>query len=528
MSFISFEFLLFVLVLVALYFVVPRKHQWKVLLLANFVFYTAAGVRMALYIIFTIITTYFAALCLENVNLNSKARLSVGELSLDEKQEIKAKSTAYKKSLCSIALVSNFGIWAFLKYANFFIENINALLETVHISYECESLSLILPLGISFYTFQAAGYLIDIYRGKYAAEKNIFRFALFLSYFPHIIQGPFSRFDELTKTLFEEHKFSYDHLCEGCSRILWGVFKKLIVADKIAIAVNAVFADPASYGGIYIFAVTIFYGIQIYADFSGYMDIACGISHILGINLAENFNQPYFAKSVDEFWRRWHITLGRWFRDYLFYPISMGKFAQKLGKKSRKKFGARAGKLIPGYFALIFVWSATGLWHGANWTYFVWGMLNLVVIIAGMHLENFYAGVREKLHIDNEKSWWKTFQMIRTFLIVCLFRFFSRAENIQTAVLMYKNMILKWDFTQMLQPRGWFVEMARKDILIFAMGVVMMFIVDALRENGKWEATKQKTPFVIRNAVYVILIYSMVLFVGGSNDLIGGFLYAQF
>lgn len=483
---------------------------------------------MTLYIIFTIITTYFAALRIGRINTASRERLGSEGLSKEEKQAEKAKALADKKKICTLAMAANFGIWAFLKYANFFIDNISGVLKTLHISYECEALSLILPLGISFYTFQAMGYLIDVYRGKYEAEKNIFRFALFLSYFPHIIQGPFSKFDELTKTLFEEHKFSYDRLCEGSSRILWGVFKKLIVADKIGLAVNEVFANADSYGGIYIFVVIIFYGIQIYADFSGYMDIVCGVSHILGVELAENFSQPYFAKSVDEFWRRWHITLGRWFRDYLFYPVSMGKFAQKLGKKSRAKFGARVGKLIPSYFALIFVWTATGMWHGANWTFFVWGMLNFVVIMAGMHLETFYAKAREKFHIDSENALWQTFQIVRTFLLVCMFRFFSRAENIWTALVMYKNMLLKWDFGDMLAPRSWFVGMSGHDIAICGLGVLMMFLVDILNEKGKWASVKAKTPFAVRNLIYVILIYSLILFAGGDNDLIGGFMYAQF
>ncbi|MBQ8592240.1 MAG: hypothetical protein IJ485_05795 [Lachnospiraceae bacterium] len=307
-----------------------------------------------------------------------------------------------------------------------------------------------------------------------------------------------------------------------------GYFQKLIIADKIGIVVNEIFKNPSGYGGIYIFMVIIFYGIQIYADFSGYMDIVCGISHILGIRLAENFRQPYFARSVDEFWRRWHMTLGRWFRDYLFYPISMGKFAQKLGKKARQKFGARHGKLIPSYFALIFVWTVTGLWHGANWTFFIWGMLNFITIMVSMHLEEGYAVVKGKLHIQNDNLVWKGFQIVRTFLLVCMFRFFSRAEDVQTALLMYKNMILEWEFAELLQPLNLFVGMTLQDILIFAVAVVAMFTVDIFNERGQWEVMKQKTPMLIRNVIYVALIYALILFAGGNNDLIGGFMYAQF
>lgn len=528
MSFVSFQFLMFAILLLIIYFIVPKKWQWVILLIANFIFYAANGLRLCIYIIFTIITTYFAAICVENSNFKMKSEIKKEEITAEKKKMIKQRGIREKRILCAVALVSNFGIWIILKYSNFLIESINYVFKGGIFQWEIPTLSLVLPIGISFYTFQAMGYLIDIYRGKYQAEKNIFKFALFLSFFPHIIQGPFSRFNELGETLFQIHNFSYTRLCEGTRRILWGVFKKLIVADKIGLVVNEIFSNNMNYSGIYIFIVAIFYGIQIYADFSGYMDIACGISHIMGIKLAENFKQPYFAKSIEEFWRRWHITLGRWFRDYLFYPISMGKFAQKLGRITRKKFGAYVGKLIPSYFALIFVWTSTGLWHGANWTYLIWGFLNLFVIILSMQLGSTYSKIKNKLHITPNSKMWNFISIVRTFIIVCLFRFFSRAENVAVAVSMYKSMFSNNNFALVFHPGNLFPGMSFKDIAVFGIGTVCIIVVDVLNEKEQWEKIKSSCPVLIRNMVYTAIIFTIILFAGGSTDLVGGFLYAQF
>ena len=528
MTLVSFQFLAFVIILLCLYFTVPKKLQWVVLLIANFIFYALNGVRLIIYIVFTIITTYFAALCVEDANLKVKLQIKREGITSEEKKAIKQEGNREKRMLCTVALVCNFGLWIVLKYSVFFLGSFNQLLQWTGLSWGFPLPSFLLPLGISFYTFQAMGYLIDIYRGKYSAERNVLKFALFLSFFPHIVQGPFSRFNELGATLFEQHKFSYDRLCEGCRRILWGCFKKLLVADKIGIAVNEIFANYTSYSGVYIFAVAIFYGIQIYADFSGYMDIVCGVSHIMGIELAENFRQPYFAKSIEDFWRRWHITLGRWFRDYLFYPISMGKFAQRLGRRSREKLGAYVGKLIPSYFALIFVWTSTGLWHGANWTYLIWGFLNLFVIILSMQLEPVYSKVKVKLHIAENSRGWNVVMIARTFVLVCLFRFFSRASSVDEAVYMYKNMLAENNLFLLFNPTSLFPGMVWKDIIIFLMGTVCIFVVDVLNEMGKWDKIKQEAPILIRNVGYVAIIFAIILFAGGSSDLVGGFLYAQF
>lgn len=527
MSIVSFQFMLFSIVVVILYFMVPSKWQWMILLVANIMFYGFSGVRFLMYVFFTVVITYWAALKLETFSEIGTALISIAN-STDLKKEIKRNILTIKKIICSIAIIVGMGIWIVLKYSNFFIGNINALLLMIGKSMMIPSVNWILPIGISFYTFHAVGYLVDVYRGKYPAEKNFFKYFTFITYFPHIIQGPFSRFDFAGRSMLEKHQFSYERLCQGCARILWGVYKKLVVADKLGIAVNAILTSYMDYSGMHILFAIFGYCIELYADFSGYMDIACGISNILGIVMAENFKQPYFARTVDEFWRRWHITLGKWFKDYVFYPVSMGIVGQKLGKWARKKWGAKMGKLVPGYFALIFVWTATGLWHGASWTYLVWGYLNLLVIMSTMQLADFYDSVKTKIHIESESWLWQLFCIVRTFILVCFFRFFSVASSLNIALSMLKHMFQNLHLQILKTPVVLFVNMNHIEICAVLFGVCLILIVDILNETGKWDKIKVKCPLIMRNLIFTFLIFAIMLIAGGDNDLARGFMYANF
>ena len=480
-----------------------------------------------MYILAAALVTYFAALKLEDAkNKGQQQLLEENENAI--KNKIKADILAKKKRICAAAIIITMGIWIVLKYGNFIIDNVNGVLNILHLRWQIESLPFVVPLGISFYTFHAVGYLIDIYREKYKAEHNFAKYFTFIAFFPHIIQGPFSRYDLLGKSMFEKHTFSYDRLCAGCSRILWGVFKKAVVADKLAIAITAVLNDYHTYSGLYIIAAIFFHSIRLYADFVGYMDIVSGVSIILGIDLAKNFNQPYFAKTIDEFWRRWHITLGQWFRDYVFYPVSMGKTAQKIGKWARKKWGPKMGKLVPGYLALLFVWTATGLWHGANWTFLIWGYLNMAAILSTMQLTDWYTKIKEKLHINSEGFVWQAFCIARTFVLVCLFRFFFVADSVYMALSMYKHAIFDIHLGVLKNPLGFFIGMRNVEILAAILGTLIIFIVDVLSDTGKWETVKAKCPMLVKNLLYAAMVLSILLIAGGDNDLVGGFIYANF
>ena len=350
MLFTSYAFLGFIAVLFLLYYLVPKRFQWKLLLAASYLFYFIAGPSWLLYILATTVSIYFAAIWIEETGRQQKDYIKAHreQLSKEEKKAYKDRMKARQWRYLLVCLLLNLGILAVVKYTNFAISNVNGLLRLAGSARQFDFWDIALPMGISFYTFQALGYLIDVYRGTVAAERNPFRLALFVSFFPQLIQGPISRFGDLAQSLYEEHKFDTKQFGFGLERILWGYFKKLVIADRILTGVNTIIRDTGNYRGAYVFVGMLFYALELYADFTGGIDITIGIAQALGIGVKENFNRPYFSKSVKEYWRRWHITMGTWFTDYIFYPISVCKPMLKLSKFARAHLGENIGKKSTG------------------------------------------------------------------------------------------------------------------------------------------------------------------------------------
>ena len=332
-------------------------------------------------------------------------------------------------------LICNFGILVFLKYFRYYIEAIADSYMGIQLE-----LGVLIPLGISFYTFQTAAYIIDLYRGKIDADRNIFKFALFVSFFPQIIQGPISRYDQLADQLYEGHDFSYTNLTHGMQLMLWGFFKKIVIADRVAILVTQVFDNYGDYRGAVVFVALLFYSIQIYADFSGGIDIARGVAQTMGINMTHNFMRPYFSSSISEFWRRWHMSLSFWCRDYIFYPISLSKMFGRMGKNLRKIFGDRIGKLFPVLVAQMATFLTIGLWHGAEFKYIAYGLYNGGIIILGLLLEPQLKKLREALKINAAGTGWKLFCIIRTFLLIVMGRIFPKSVSFSAAITMFCSM----------------------------------------------------------------------------------------
>ncbi len=280
--------------------------------------------------------------------------------------------------------------------------------------------SWILPLGISFYTFQACGYLIDVYRGKIQPDQNLGKFALFVSFFPQMVQGPISRYDELANQLFSPKKFDLPRIQNALQLFFWGLFKKLVIADRVAILVNTIFDNQQEYKGLVLLLGSLMYCIQIYTDFSGGIDIARAVAEGLGITLTNNFARPFFANSIENFWRRWHITLSSWTRDYIFYPLSLSKSFAKMGRTTRKVFGNEIGKKIPTLLAMIITFLVIGIWHGPNWKFVVYGLYNGGLIITGMILEQPARNLISKMGIPTNVFIWKLFQVIGTLILLSL------------------------------------------------------------------------------------------------------------
>ena len=526
MSITSKDYVAFLTGVTAVYFILPKKMQWLVLLAASMGFYVLSGVKGTAFILVTAVITYFAALAMEKANARSKD--TMGQLKdRDAKAAERERLRREKKRLFVLVCFVIFGIWIVVKYSPMLLQTVRALAPSVDLRAANRRVEhFIVPLGISFYTFTATGYLLDVSRKKYPAERNFLKYLLFVSFFPHIIQGPFSRFDRLGKTLFAEHSFDYDRMARGVRRMLFGYFEKLLVADKLSPTVTAVMASPEEYQGVYLLIAVIAYGIQLYADFAGYMNIMCGFCELLGVELEENFRQPYFSISIQNYWTRWHMTLGHWYSDYIFYPCSMGKTAQKIGRNARQKFGPRMGKLLPSYFAMIFVWTLTGLWHGASWTFVVWGWLNFAIIVFSMQMEPVYTRMKGALHINDASRWWRVVMIIRTFLLVSLLRIFYCSQTVSGAF-RYIALMFRPNWNLLAHPVDVLLTAcAGTPIRLFyiTIGVLAVFGVDLVKEN-KYE---RPVPWIIRGLVYGLMLCLIIMGAAQGNGSVGGFMYAQF
>ncbi len=400
MLLVSYQFLLFLAVLVILYYILPQRFQWGLLFAAGLLFYACAGAGGLACLSVTVLSTWGLALSMQKYEKGQKG----------------------KKRLLVLGILLNVGILAVLKYTNFFLENVNALLEPRGYAYPY--VNWLLPLGISYYTFQSVGYLIDVYRAKIGPERNLGHYALFVTFFPQMVQGPISRYDELRDQLFKGYEFDGAKIRSGLTRMLWGYFKKLVVADRIAPLAITIAQAPDGFGGLYVWVGMFAYTIWMYSDFTGGIDIVLGAAELFGIRLPENFDHPFFSKNLAEFWRRWHMSLMRWLREYIFFPISMSRAAGSLSKKARKRFGKNAGRRVPLYMASIITWFVTGIWHGASWNFIAWGMANCVALLISQELSSWSKGFR-KAHPWTSAKAYGAFEVVRTFLIFCMLEMFE-------------------------------------------------------------------------------------------------------
>ena len=529
MLFTSYSFIAFLIIVFVAYYAVPRKIQWLVLLAANFVFYAFSGWDNVAFILITIISTWLVSRKVGTLHENRDRYLQANKTSLsrDDKKAYKEKVRKVQLRWLILCLAVNLGILAVLKYTNFVISNANSIRELFGAG-EISFVSLALPMGISFYTFQTVGYMIDVYRGKYPAEQNILRLALFTSFFPQLIQGPISRFDELSQSLFQEHPFNGRTVAYGLERILWGFFKKVVIADRILAGVTTIIKAPDQYQGIYVLVGMVFYAIQLYADFTGGIDITIGIAQTMGIKVRENFERPYFSKSITEFWRRWHITMGTWFRDYVFYPISISRPMLNLAKASRTRFGEKIGKRVTVYLSTLIVWFATGLWHGASWNFVVWGVLNGVVIIISQELAPVYDWFHSKFDLKG-KFLFRAFQVARTMFIVSSLRILDCYRDVPLSFRQFGTMFTKWNISELWNGSLLKLGLTGADYLVLVLGVALMLIVSLLQRGGGLRDQIYSRPAMLR---YVLTIAAVLILMTVGAYGIGydsrQFIYNQF
>ena len=528
MGLTTFRFFIFLFILLIVYFIVPKKRQWIVLLLGSLFFYSLTGVKNLAYIGFTSLSAYLSGLWMQSVQKKGKAYLKSHkeDLSKDERKEYKQRIQTKRKLIMALIMILNFGLLCYFKYLNFIIAQVNSLLSLGgHAGFN--AVNLIVPLGISFYTFQTMGYVADVYWEKTEPQRNYFKLLLFTSFFPQITQGPISDYRQLSKELFAEHDFSYERFAWGVQRFMWGLMKKMILANMAALYVEDVFSHYNDYIGIAVLMGAFCYSIQIYADFSGYMDMMCGICEIMGIRLAENFDHPYFSKSVAEYWRRWHITLGDWFKTYIYYPIAVSKFSRNIGKKAQSKFGSRFGKDIPATIGLLVTWFATGLWHGANWGYIIWGIVNGMFIIATLWLEPFYNRCKKVCHINEDSRWWGYFQIARTFLIVTLIKVLPEVGGLRAGLGLWRRIFTEHSLPHSIHSILPFVN-EWGQFFIFLCMTFILFMFSVIQRKTQIRVYFNRMPVIVRILILSVMFVTAFGFascIGGMN---GEFLYAQF
>ncbi len=540
MTYTSINFIFFVLVTALLYFALPlKKHKWIVLLAASIFFYLVAGYKYAMFILFTAVSTYLIGLWIDKISKNSKAVLKKNKAEWDRetKKKYKNKIKVQKRLVMAFALVLNFGILAFLKYFNFFAGSLNDILGNFGINFSIPTLALFLPLGISFYTFQSMGYIVDVYREKTAAEKNPLKFMLFVSFFPQIVQGPISIYDQLAHQLYEPHSFDFTRFKHGMMLILWGFFKKLIIADRAVIAINTVTDSYNSYGGSTLLFTILLYSVQLYADFSGGIDISRGVAQIFGIDMIDNFKRPYFSKSINEYWRRWHISLGAWLKNYLFYPVAMSNVFINASKKmkgtrfGKTAAGAHIAKVLPTSVASLIVFLVVGIWHGADWKYVGFGLWNGLIIMVSILLQPVFDIILEKLHINPKAAWYSVFQMLRTFIIVLVGYVFDVAPGINESMNTFKLILTNQSFAQ---ARAQISELGlgKKDFIVILVGIIVIFTVSVIQERHPSTTIREmldKKPFILRFALIFIGIMAVIVYgIYGSGYNPADFVYMQF
>ena len=481
MSITSITFLTFLIILVACYYVLPKKWAPYILLLGSAYFYTQFNLKYSLFLLGSILTTFFAGLLIE-----------------------KTEKISTRKWILGATIVLNIGVLFFVKFAPYILRVGEKYLGTPRID-----LNVIVAVGISFYTLQLCGYCIDVYRKKYSAERNIFKYALFGSFFPLMLQGPISRYNQLAPTLFracERNKF-YENLTAGAQIMLWGFFKKLVIADRAALLVNAVFDDYEKYSGITVLAATLCYTLQIYADFTGCVDICRGAAKVFGVDVIENFRQPYFSTSIQDFWKRWHIALSSWFRDYIYFPLG----------------GNRKG-VVRKYINLIIVFFASGLWHGVGLHFMAWGMLQAVYQISGALLLPLKKKLCGILHINRESEPFKWVQRLITLALVNFSWTLFRVYKTEAAFKMTAS-IFKWSG---ISPLLACIDLPDLAVLITA--TIILIIIEYYREKDISVRVKVRECVIpVRWAVYLLLFLVVLIFgIYGPGFDAASFIYMNF
>ncbi len=482
MLFNSFEFVLFYVVVLVAFFAMQQRYRWMLLLAASYYFYMCWKVEYVVLIIASTLVDYFVGLALA-----------------------RTKNLAKRRVLLASSVVTNLGILFTFKYWNFFGDSLDWLCDSLSLGVHLPGLELLLPVGISFYTFQSMSYTIDVYCGKTEPERHLGIFAVYVAFFPQLVAGPIERSGRLLPQFREKKQFSYDRAQYGLQRMLWGCFKKVVIADQLAPVVDAVYSSPESFSGPFLLLASIFFAIQIYCDFSGYSDIAIGCAAIMGFDLMTNFRRPYFARSLADFWHRWHISLSTWFRDYLYFPLGGNRVA-----------------FWRWCLNIVVVFTISGLWHGAAWTFVAWGALHGAALLIEAVTSNVRESIARALWIDRLQSLRCVLQIACTASVVLVGWIFFRADSLQQALYILRNLA---SFDGFSFPTLFRLGLPRFEMMIALLSIGVLFTVDLIGELNPAPISRAWSRRPFRWATYFAGVYSIVFFgVLGRIE----FIYFQF
>lgn len=509
MGITSFYFLCFFAVILLLYYLIPKKCQWMFLLLCSVVYYLLTDNGMLiLYPAASVVACYIGTRIMAGTEDGTKRRRAL-----------------------IFVIVVNIGILVVLKYVNFGINTINGAADILgHEDKMINGLSLLVPLGVSFYTFSLLGYVMDVYYGLVKPQQNFGKLALYGMYFPTIISGPIMKYRECGEQFFEPHTFDYVQVTRGMQRMLWGLLKKLVISERLRVLVDTVYGQYDCYPGAYIWVAAICYVFQLYTDFSGCMDIVLGMSESFGILLPENFQTPLFSKSISEYWRRWHITLGVWMKDYVFYPVLRSSFFTNLNKSWKKKFGKKRGKQYTTFAAMFILWFTVGIWHGGDWKFVIGsGLLHWFYIVMEELLEQPCAKAMNKLHINPHSKAVDAVRILRTFLLVCIGDVFFRAVSVSDAVSMLKSAVTTWNPEILWNGALLGLGLDLIEIVIAVISLLLLLLVSVWQQTGSVRDRIAKLCLPVRFALwYAVLFYVILLGYYGPGFSAAEFIYQGF
>lgn len=521
MGITSFYFLVFYAFVLLLYYVIPKKCQWMVLLAASIVYYLCSGnAVLILYPFFAVMVSFCGI----------RRMVGTREQERHLKEEGKDPEKRRKAALLFV-IVTNLAILILLKYISFVLNSVNGIAFLFGAEDKILSgFNWLVPLGISYYSLSLIGYVIDVYFGIAKPQINFAKLTLYGLFFPTMVSGPILKYREDGEQLFQRHSFDYKQVTMGMQRMLWGFFKTLVISERMALIVNTVYGDYKKYTGFYIWIGTVAFAFQLYTNFSGGMDIALGLSQTFGLKLPENFDRPFFSKNISEYWRRWHITLGIWMKEYVFYPLLRSSFFMKLNKDMKKKLGKKRGKQLTTFSGMFVLWFIVGIWHGGDWKYIIGsGLLHWFYIVSGELLNPWFVRIMDKFHIKSNSRGMELFRIIRTFFLVNIGFVFFRASSVGDAFIMVKEALKISNFYAVISGGILTLGLDWIELTIGVISLLILLAVSLAQRSGPVRERIAAKALPVRWLLwYALLFYVILLGYYGPGYSAAEFIYQGF